>query len=164
MLWLTSPVFSSLQNRPAPAAHYPAAGLFIGNDGLGGVVTRPDGVVCQSLLHPACPVLCLELPSPAGEAGPAGVGWMAALANIVPATRAALAADWERFGGHLDKTFAAEREFLPPDGRRDLAYAAARTAGAYGGRVGEGWLAVVIPRDKEAAIREAVTNILGVAK
>lgn len=157
MIWLSPPVFADAARRPEGAGHYPAVGLYVGDDGLWGTVTRPDGVADAGPLHPACPLVCVELPCRGvpDDARPDARAWVEAAGAVLKATLYARHGHWEEFGKALDAAHFHERSVLPADGLRDVVYAAGRTAGAWGGRGGDGFVAFVCPPEKAGAVRAA---------
>ncbi len=64
--------------------------------------------------------------------------------------------DWGVTGAHLDAIWAEDRADLPPNPKLDLAYSAARLAGAYGGRPVAGGFALLVPPNKHEAVRRAL--------
>lgn len=158
MTWLSPPVFADPALRPEGAAHYPAAGVYLDGAGLGAVVTRPDGVREEGPLGAGGHrVVVLPCPCLGGTPAPTARDWVGGVDAVRDAVAAAAAGRWEAFGRALDAAHFHERNALPPDGARDLAYAAGRSAGAAGGRAGEGVVAFVVLSDAaEQAVRGAV--------
>lgn len=68
--------------------------------------------------------------------------------------------DWQAFGKNLDALFLSERECMESNSVCDLAYAAARSIGAYGGYSSENKLFLVCPIQKSDIIKEAVENAI----
>ncbi len=63
---------------------------------------------------------------------------------------------WDKAGEFVDAGWAEDRADLPANPKLDMAYAAARLAGAYGGRPVAAGFALLAPPDKHEAIRGAV--------
>lgn len=164
MIWLTPPVFADPSRRPDAASHYPAIGLYIGESNLWGTFTRPDGTTEDGPVTNQIPGL-VTVDCPSGSAPPespiAPVDWVGGVSAVYDAVMAAINQRWDLFGKSLDIAHAHERNATSPNGRRDLVYAAGRTAGAWGGRGGEGVVSFICPPEKVEAVRKAAADQQG---
>lgn len=68
--------------------------------------------------------------------------------------------DWEAFGINLDKGYCKERELLKTNLKSDIAYATARTLGAYGGYPNDNKLFLVCPPNDNDKIEEGVLDAI----
>jgi hypothetical protein len=101
----------------------------------------------------------LEVPldCPGGSPPATAEGWYALLWAADAVAAAAYRGDPEALGRAADACYGIElRTSLPECAWRDLAYARARVAGAWGGRAAGGRLLLVVPKDK----RDDVTGAL----
>lgn len=117
------------------------------------VLPRPEEVSRHLLVIPGTP--------PAeGAAKPPPDAWWLALEAVERAHKAARLGRWEEFGKYVDRAYAVERGLLEPSQKRDLAYAAARSAGAWGGRPAGGGLVLVAPENLHETIKKEVEKYL----
>jgi len=156
---LTSPRFIAPENRPEAAKQYPAVTLFVLLDTAYGLYNGPNGQHSM-VVGPAPELVVLPCPDTPDRLPFKPTAWVAGVTAVHDAAGALARQDWEKFGAALDRAYAAEREGLPPDPKRDAAYAAGRTAGAWGGRCGEGRVLFVAPPDKAEAVRAAAEKYL----
>lgn len=161
MTWFTSPRFADPAARPEAAKQYPAVGLFWGGGpGVTGVYSGTNGRHELQAGEMYSHFLSLPHPDAAGRHPLRPAAWVAGVTAVHDAAEALARQDWEKFGAALDRAYAAEREGLPPDPTRDAAYAAGRTAGAWGGRCGEGRVLFVAPPGKIDGVRAAAEKYL----
>jgi hypothetical protein len=157
--WLTSPRFADPAERPEAAGQYPAVGLFLDPaGGVAGVYAGRNGTHRLGVSGMLPFTVALAHPDTTDRLPFKPTAWAAGVTAVHDAAEALARQDWAKFGAALDRAYAAEREGLPPDAARDAAYAAGRTAGALGGRCGEGLVLFVVPADKLEAVRAAAAK------
>jgi hypothetical protein len=159
MTFLTPEFLVDPARRP-PFPSWAGIGLFLRDGSVWARGLARDGLVADGVLCDAPPCL-LAFPGVTGpgfDGPPQGAAYWHCLWPAERAAKAARSGDWEAAGRNLDGAYGAEREHLPPDRARDLAYAAARSAGAWGGRVSPAGMVLLCPPERIGAVRKAVAR------
>lgn len=108
----------------------------------------------------SCPLLVVPITTPGRELAITPAAWWSCLWHSERAAIAARQGNWEAMGRNIDLCYGHECTLLlPPDSKRDLAYAAVRAAGAWGGRPTPEGCVVVAPPERHNAIRQTLREL-----
>jgi hypothetical protein len=159
---MLTPQFLVEHMTPAERGNWSGIGLVVVNGQL--VVRAKDrhGYTVDGPPQPTPALLVVDEVAEPEQAKPISVAaWWACLWWAERAVKRAQHQDWEGVGEAVDQAYGAEREhLLGPSAKADLAYAAARSAGAWGGRPSGNALLLLAPPEHHERIRTEVRKVL----